>query len=68
MASSGTLRRVALLTNDVSEEYIASIIRERRIGELVILAVTSNRSRLLWLLVTADVVPSSPILVTPIGC
>jgi hypothetical protein len=69
-------RRVALLgivRTDVSEEYIAPIIRVTRIGELeTALAVTSNRSTLgrnaifssvLRLLVTANV-PSWPILVT----
>jgi hypothetical protein len=60
MASSGTLRRVGLVRTDVSEELSASIIRVTRIGELgTTLAVTSNR-----LLVTANVVPSSPIHVT----
>jgi hypothetical protein len=69
------LRRVALVRTDVSEESIASIIRMESIGELgTTLAITSNRSTLrrnnyvssvLRLLVTADVVPSSPILVTP---
>jgi demethoxyubiquinone hydroxylase (CLK1/Coq7/Cat5 family) len=34
MASSGTLRRVALVRTDVSEEFSASIIRVTRIGEL----------------------------------
>jgi hypothetical protein len=34
MASSGVLRRVALVKTDVSEELIASIIRVTRIGEL----------------------------------
>jgi hypothetical protein len=52
MASFGTLRRVALVKTDVSEEHIASIIRVTRIGEL-------GKT-----LVTASVVPSSPILVT----
>jgi hypothetical protein len=42
----------------VSEELSASFIRVTRIGELGTLAVTINR------LVTASVVPSSPILVT----
>jgi hypothetical protein len=43
MASSGILRRVALVRTDVSEELSASLIRVRRIGELrIILAVTSN--------------------------
>jgi hypothetical protein len=44
MASSGMLRRVALLRTGVSEELSASIIRLTRIGELrITLAVTSNR-------------------------
>jgi hypothetical protein len=46
MPSSGTLRRVAVVSTDVSEEVSASI-----------------RS-VLRLLITANVVPSSPILVT----
>jgi hypothetical protein len=55
------LRRVALVTTDVSEELSASIIMVARISELEApLAVTSVRR----LLVTASVVPSSPILVT----
>jgi hypothetical protein len=48
MASSGMLRRVALVRTDVSGELIASFIRVIRIGKLLI----------------AMVVPSSPILVT----
>jgi hypothetical protein len=44
MASSGMLRRVALVRTDVSEELIASFIRVTRIYELgTTLAVTSNR-------------------------
>jgi hypothetical protein len=44
MASSGMLRRVALVITDVSEEISASFIRVARIGELgTTLAVTSNR-------------------------
>jgi hypothetical protein len=44
MASSGMLRRVALVRTDVSEELRASFIRMTRIGELgTTLAVTSNR-------------------------
>jgi uncharacterized membrane protein len=35
MASSGLLRRVALVRADVLEELIASFIRVTRIGELV---------------------------------
>jgi hypothetical protein len=44
MPSSGMLRRVALVRNDVSEEFNASTVHR--------------------LLVTANFVPSSPILVT----
>jgi hypothetical protein len=74
MASSEILRRVALVITDISEEPSASIIRVTRIGGLgTKLDVTSNRTqkyRLVYLrgvrrlLVTASVVPSSPILVT----
>jgi hypothetical protein len=60
---------VALVRTDVSEEPISNIIKVTRIGELGTLAVTSNwqlrlRSNLLRLLVTANVIPSSLILVT----
>jgi hypothetical protein len=42
MLSSGMLRRVALVSTDVSEVRSASIIRVTRIGELgTTLAVTS---------------------------
>jgi hypothetical protein len=54
MASSGMLRRVALVRSDVSEDIRASIIRATRIGE------RSVRR----LLITANVFPSSPIIVT----
>jgi hypothetical protein len=65
MASSGMLGRVALVRADVSEEHSASSIRLTRIGELgTTLAVTNNRRTLHRLLVTASVVPSSPILIT----
>jgi hypothetical protein len=68
MASSGMLRRMALVRTDVSEEFSASFIRLTRIDELgTTLAVTSHRRTLRKvrrLLVTASVVPSSPILVT----
>jgi hypothetical protein len=43
MASSRMLCRVALVRNEVSEELSASFIRVTRIGELGMLAVTSNR-------------------------
>jgi hypothetical protein len=52
------LRRVGFVRTDVSEELSASIIRVTRIGELGTLAVRFRR-----LLVTANVVPSSLILV-----
>jgi hypothetical protein len=68
---------VAPVRTDVSEELSASSIRVTRIGELgTMLAVISNRhalrrnTKLVFLrsarqlLVTANVVPSSPILVT----
>jgi hypothetical protein len=73
MVSSGMLRRVTLVRTDVSEELSASFIMVTRIGELgTTLAVTSNTSNnrntflriVRRLLVTASVVPSSPILVT----
>jgi hypothetical protein len=55
------LRRVALVRTDDSEERSASIIRVTRIDEIgTTLAVTSNRRTL----GVANVVPSSPILVT----
>jgi hypothetical protein len=57
------LGRVALVRTDVAEELSASFIKVTRIGELGTLAVTSNR-RVRRLLVTANVAPSSPILVT----
>jgi hypothetical protein len=47
MASSGMLRRVALVRTDVSRELSASFIRVTRLGELgTTLAVTSNRRTL----------------------
>jgi hypothetical protein len=72
IVSSGMLRRVALVRTDASEEFSASVIRVTRIGELGrTLAVTSNRrmlrrntSSVRRLLVTANVLPSSPIIVT----
>jgi hypothetical protein len=62
MASSGMLRRVPLVRTDVSEERSASTIRVTRIGELgTMLVVPCSVSQLL---VWANVVPSSLILVT----
>jgi hypothetical protein len=62
------LRRVAVVRTDGSEELSASFIRVGRIGELgTTLAVTNNRRTqrsVCQLLVTASVVPSSPILPT----
>jgi hypothetical protein len=60
MASSGLLRRVALVRTDVSEESGAYFIRVTKIGELGTTAQRSVRR----LLVAACVVPSSPIFVT----
>jgi hypothetical protein len=51
------LHRVALVRTDVSEECSASFIRVTRIGEQISSQRASN-------VVTASVVPSSPILVT----
>jgi hypothetical protein len=64
MAFSGMLRRGALVRSDVSEELCASIIRVTRIGELGTLAHFVFLRSVRRLLVTASVVPSSPILVT----
>jgi hypothetical protein len=63
------LRRMALVSTDVSEEPGASFIKVTRIGKLGTTQVaTSNRRTflrsVLRLLVAACVVPSSPILVT----
>jgi hypothetical protein len=60
MASSGTLRRVALVTTDISEELSASFIRVTRMERFHSYTVYFRSMRLL--LVTANV-PSSPILV-----
>jgi hypothetical protein len=64
MPPSGMVLRVVLVRTDVSEARFDSIIRVTRIGELrTTLPVTSNRS-IRRLLVTGNVVPSKPILVT----
>jgi multidrug efflux pump subunit AcrB len=65
MASSGMLRREAFVRSDVSEELSAFIIRVIRIGELVTTLVYFVFLRSVRrLLVPANVVPLSPILVT----
>jgi hypothetical protein len=66
MPSPGLLHPMALVRTDVSEELSASFITVTRIGELgTTLAVTSNQVFLRSvrrLLVTASVVPISPIM------
>jgi hypothetical protein len=65
MASSGMLRRMALVRTDVSEERSVSIITVTRTGGLgTTLAVTSKRRTLRRLLVMSNIVPSTPVLVT----
>jgi hypothetical protein len=66
------LPSLVIVTTDVLEEHISTIIKVTRIGELgTTLAATSNSSThmvfIRWglrLLVAANVVPSSPSLVT----
>jgi hypothetical protein len=75
MVSSGMLFRVVLVKTDVSEERSAFFIRVTRIGVLGTTLVLTNNRRTLrrntkfrrsvcLFLVTASVVPGSPILVT----
>jgi hypothetical protein len=68
MPSSVLLRRVALVITDTAEERSVSIIRVTRIGELgKSLAVTSLNYFLrsvFRLLVSANIFPRPPILVT----
>jgi hypothetical protein len=52
---------VALVGSDVSEDLSASFIRATRIGDL---GTTKKFRSVRRLLVTASVIPSSPILVT----
>jgi hypothetical protein len=62
------LHRVALVRTDDTEESNDSIFRVTRIGQLgITLAVTSNRRALprnIMCNLTANIFPSSPILVT----
>jgi hypothetical protein len=63
------IRRVALVRTEVLEECIASIIRVARIGELGTTLATEACCYVFLrsvrrLLVTANIVPNSPILVT----
>jgi hypothetical protein len=60
MVSSGMLRRVALVRTDVPKELNVTIIRPTRICVLG----TAFLRTLHRLLVTSNVVPDSPILVT----
>jgi hypothetical protein len=62
MASSGMLRRVALVRTDVSEELSASFIRVTRIDELGTTLAKKFLCSVCRLLVTASVFPSSPIV------
>jgi hypothetical protein len=64
IVSSGMLRRVALVRTDIPEERSASIIRVTRIGELGTTNLYKIRRSVHRFLVTANFVPSSPILVT----
>jgi hypothetical protein len=54
------LCHMSLVRTDISEECSASNIRVTRIGELVVVFIHSVH----WFAVTANVVLSSPILVT----
>jgi hypothetical protein len=56
MASSGMLRRVAVVKTDVSQEFSTSFVR---VASHLVFIRSVRR-----LLVTANVVPSSPILAT----
>jgi hypothetical protein len=58
------LRRVALVRTDILEECSVSIIRVTRLGELGTKCVIVFLRSVRRLLVTANVVPTSPILVT----
>jgi hypothetical protein len=60
LLSPGMIRRVALVRANVSDERIGSVITVTEFSELgTTLAVTRS---VIWLLVTANVVPSSLFL------
>jgi hypothetical protein len=62
MASSGMLRRVALVKTDVSEEVSASIIRVTRIGEVGTTLAVSSKWRMHPLLPSLiESLPSSQV-------
>jgi hypothetical protein len=59
------LHGVVLVRTDVSKESIIPIIRGTRIGHLgTTLAVLAAKASCEGILVTANIVPSSPILIT----
>jgi hypothetical protein len=65
MASSGMLRRVALLRTDVSEERSASFIGVTRIDELgTTLAVTNNRRTYIVTLMKEELISSEISVLT----
>jgi hypothetical protein len=57
------LRRMDHVATEVSEERIASIIRVTKIGELRILAVTSNRSSPIFVTLMMEAMRSSEMSV-----
>jgi hypothetical protein len=59
MASSGILRRAALVRTDVSEELSASIIRMKRIGEL---GITRSPETSVLTRATRSTIPEDAIL------
>jgi hypothetical protein len=64
MTSPGMLHRMALVRTDVSEEHITFIIWVTIVELGTTLAVNSKPCSVHRFLVTATVLPSSPILVT----
>jgi hypothetical protein len=70
MASSGILRRVALVRTDVSEEFSASIIRVTRIGELgtTLISVVPSSQILVTLMMEALSSSETSVLTRATGC